>query len=84
MSVLKGSHTLGFQENLNNYKIHNKAINSFVPKNITKLKKDFKEVHVNLNKNDLVIFSQFLLHKTNNNNTNKIRFAANMRLKVYN
>ena len=41
-------------------------------------------MHVNLNKNDLVIFSQFLLHKTNNNNTNKIRFAANLRLKVYN
>ena len=83
MSVLKSSHSLGFQKNLNNYKIQKKSINSFVPKNITKLKKQFKEVHVSLNKKDIVMFNQYLLHKTNNNKSNKIRFAGNMRLKVF-
>ena len=83
MSVLKSSHSLGFQKNLNNYKIQKIAINSFVPKNITKLKKQFKEVHVSLNKKDIVMFNQYLLHKTNNNKSNKIRFAGNMRLKVF-
>jgi len=83
MSALKGSHSLGFQKNLNNYKLHKKAINSFVPKNINKFKKKFKEEHVNLNKHDLVIFNQCLIHKTNNNKTNKIRFAENIRLKIH-
>ena len=82
MSVLKGSHKHGFQKKTNNIKKHNKAINSFVPKNINILKRKFDEKSVNLNVQDIVVFNQYLIHRTNKNLTNKIRFAANIRLKI--
>tara|TARA_Y100000591_G_scaffold317031_1_gene326280 strand:+ start:1683 stop:2381 length:699 start_codon:yes stop_codon:yes gene_type:complete len=83
MSVLEGSHNIGFEKKLSNIKLHKKSINSFVPKNINKLKKKFSEKFVVLKERDLVMFNQCLLHKTNHNKSNKIRFAANLRLKIY-
>ena len=82
MSVLEGSHQVGFQKKVNNFKKHEKAINSFIPKNIKKFEKLFKEKFVNLGQRDLVVFSQYLIHKTNKNSSDKVRFAANIRLKI--
>ena len=45
--------------------------------------KELLAKYLSLNKHDLVVFNQFLIHKTNNNKTNKIRFAATIRLKIY-
>ena len=39
MSVMVGSHNIGFEKKLKNIKLHKKSINSFVPRNINKLKK---------------------------------------------
>ena len=83
MSVLEGSHNIGYEKKLTNIKLHKKSINSFVPKSINKLKKKFSEKSVILKERDLVIFNQCLLHKTNSNKSNKVRFAANLRLKIY-
>jgi len=83
MSVMEGSHNIGFEKKLRNIKLHKKSINSFVPKNINKLKKKFTERSVILKERDLVVFNQCLIHKTNSNKSNKIRFAANLRLKIY-
>lgn len=83
MSVMEGSHNIGFEKKLKNIKLHKKSINSFVPRNINKLKKKFTERSVILKERDLVMFNQCLLHKTNSNRSNRIRFAANLRLKIY-
>jgi ectoine hydroxylase-related dioxygenase (phytanoyl-CoA dioxygenase family) len=83
MSVLEGSHNIGYEKKLTNIKLNEKSINSFVPKSINKLKKKFSEKSVILKEHDLVIFNQCLLHKTNSNKSNKVRFAANLRFKIY-
>ena len=82
MSILEGSHKVGFQEKVSNIKKHRRAINSFIPKDIKKFQKYFKEKSVNLGERDLVMFNQYLIHKTNKNYSEKVRFAANIRLKI--
>ena len=58
MSVMEGSHNIGFEKKLRNIKLHKKSINSFVPKNINKLKKKFPERWVLLKERYKVEFNQ--------------------------
>ena len=79
MSVLTGSHKIGFIKKVKIVKLSKKSINSFVPKNITALKKKYSEKFINLNLRDVVLFNENIIHKTNNNISNKIRFACIIR-----
>ena len=81
MSVLAGSNKLGFIKKVNNKKLSKTSINSFIPKNINKIKKKFSEKFINMNLKDIIIFSENILHKTNKNISNQIRFAGIVRLK---
>jgi ectoine hydroxylase-related dioxygenase (phytanoyl-CoA dioxygenase family) len=81
MSVLKGSNKLGFLKEVSNIKLSKKSINSFVPKKINIFKKIYPEKYINLNLGDICIFDENLIHKTNKNITNKIRFAGIIRLR---
>ena len=81
MSVLAGSNKLGFIKKVNNKKLSKKSINSFIPKNINKIKKQFSEKFINMNLKDIIIFSENILHKTNKNISNQVRFAGIVRLK---
>ena len=60
---------------------HPRAIKTILSKNINLIKSKYKEYYFNLGKYDLAVFDGHLLHRTNQNKTNKVRFAANVRLK---
>jgi len=81
MSVLVGSNKLGFIKKIYNKKLSKKSINSLIPKDINKIKKQFSEKFINMNLKDIVIFSENILHKTNKNISNQVRFAGIVRLK---
>jgi ectoine hydroxylase-related dioxygenase (phytanoyl-CoA dioxygenase family) len=82
MSVLEGSHHLGYIEDVINIQSHNKAVNTFVPKNIDKIKASHPEKYLNLSLRDLGLFDQNIIHKSNRNLTDKIRFAGIIRLEI--
>ena len=81
MSVLVGSNKLGLVKKTYNKKLSKKSINSFIPKNINKIKKQFSEKFINMNLKDIILFSENILHKSNKNISNQIRFAGIVRLK---
>ena len=65
-----------------NIQSHNKAVNTFVPKNIDKIKASHPEKYLNLSLRDLGLFDQNIIHKSNRNLTDKIRFAGIIRLEI--
>ena len=81
MSVLVGSNRLGFIKRVNNKKLSKKSINSFIPKNINSIKSRFYEKFINMKLKDIVLFSENIIHRTNKNTSNKVRFAGIIRLK---
>ena len=81
MSALKGSHKMGYIKEQYIIRAHPKAIKTILPKNINLIKRKYKEYYFNLGKYDLAVFDGHLFHRTNQNKTNKVRFAANVRLK---
>ena len=83
MSVLSKSHKYGYINDVRNKIIGKKHINSYIPKKINYYKKNHKERFINMNLGDMVIFHENLIHKSNKNNTNRIRFAGIVRLKLY-
>jgi len=82
MSVLKGSNKLGFIREVTNKKLSKKSINSYVPKDIKKIKKNLPEKFINMHLKDIVLFDENLIHKSNENRTKKVRFAGVVRLKL--
>ena len=76
MSVLSGSNKEGFIKSVKNIKKHKKSVNSFVPTNIKKLKKKYKEKFIEMKRKDLVMFHENIIHKTNKNISSKIRLAC--------
>lgn len=82
MSVLEGSHSLG--EILDNsYKRKfKKGVYSYVPKKIHLMKKYFKEKFINMEVGDVCIFHEDIVHKSNANTTDRIRFAGINRQKT--
>lgn len=80
MSVLEGSHLLGKISKLNYMRKHKKSTYSYVPKEIKKIKNYYKEKFIKLNVGDVCVFHENILHKSNINKTNKVRFAGVVRL----
>tara|TARA_B100002052_G_scaffold255304_1_gene245426 strand:- start:718 stop:1419 length:702 start_codon:yes stop_codon:yes gene_type:complete len=81
MSVLSGSHNLGFIKKVDNYKLSKKSINSFVPKNIVNIKKKYPEKFINMNLKDILLFDENIIHRSNKNTSDKVRFAGIIRLR---
>lgn len=82
MSVLQGSHTLGVINNTNYKRLHKKSIYSHIPKEIPKMKKFYKEKHLVMKIGDICVFNQNIVHRSNKNLSNKIRFAGISRQKI--
>jgi ectoine hydroxylase-related dioxygenase (phytanoyl-CoA dioxygenase family) len=80
MSVLAGSHNLGFIKEVVNLKFSKKSINSFVPKRIKQIKKKYPEKFINMKLTDVVLFNENIVHRSNSNISNKVRFAGIIRL----
>lgn len=80
MSVLVGSHNLGFIRKVENHKASKKSINSFVPKKIKQIAKKYPERFITMDVKDVVLFNENIIHRSNNNVTNKVRFAGIIRL----
>ena len=72
MSVLSKSHKL---KNLKYIKkrISNNSYTNLIPSNIEKIKKNFDEIHLELNVGDVVFFHKDLIHKSNYNLTKTCR-----------
>lgn len=79
MSVLEGSHTLGEILNYSYKRKFKKGVYSFIPNDINLIKKYFKEKFLNMDLGDVCIFHENIIHKSNINKTNKIRFAGIVR-----
>ncbi|WP_440692185.1 phytanoyl-CoA dioxygenase family protein [Candidatus Pelagibacter sp. HIMB1695] len=76
MSVLEGSHTLGEISNYTYNRKFKKGVYSYIPKDIKLMQKYFKEKFLNMNIGDVCIFHENLIHRSNINKTNKVRFAG--------
>jgi ectoine hydroxylase-related dioxygenase (phytanoyl-CoA dioxygenase family) len=81
MSVLARSHLMGNIKQVKNIKYSEKSINTYLPTDIRKIKKRFKEKFIKMNLGDVCLFHENIIHKTNKNYTNKIRFVPIIRLK---
>lgn len=79
MSVLEGSHTIGRILDYTCSRKFKKGVPSYIPKDIKLMKKHFKEKYLNMDLGDICIFHENIVHKTNVNKTNKIRFAGIIR-----
>ncbi len=82
MSVLEGSHTLGEISEYTYNRNFRKGVYSYVPKDIKQMKKFFKEKYLIMNIGDVCIFHENIIHRSNKNNTSKIRFAGINRQEV--
>ena len=82
MSVLEGSQNQGYIKEVKNIKINQKSVNSFVPKNINDLIKIYPEKSFNMSIRDAGVFDQNIIHRTNKNSVNKVRFAGIIRLQI--
>ena len=76
MSVLESSHTLGKISNYSYNRKFKKGVYSYIPDDIKLMKKYFKEKFLNMDIGDVCIFHEHLIHRSNINKTNKIRFAG--------
>jgi len=88
MSFLAKSHKSGFIKESRNIKKGKSHINSYVPKNISTLKKKHKIKYAQMDLGDIVMFNvmfnENIIHRSNPNLTNKIRLAGIIRLKCKN
>ena len=76
MSVLEGSHTLGEILDYSYNRKNKKGVYSYIPRDIVLMKKYFKEKYLNMDLGDVCIFHENIVHRSNLNKTNKIRFAG--------
>ena len=79
MSVLEGSHSLGEILNYSYNRKFKRGVYSYIPKDIKLIKKYFREKFLNMDLGDVCIFHENIVHRTNVNKTNKIRFAGIIR-----
>ena len=79
MSVLEGSHSLGEILNYSYNRKFKRGVYSYIPKDIKLIKKYFREKFLNMDLGDICIFHENIIHKSNINKTNKIRFAGIIR-----
>jgi ectoine hydroxylase-related dioxygenase (phytanoyl-CoA dioxygenase family) len=84
MSVLTGSHKLGFIKKIAKDQKHKKSVYSYTPVNINRIIKKFKEKFINMRLGDIVMFDENIIHKSNKNSSNKIRFVGIIRHQLLN
>ena len=84
MSILSGSHKLGFIKKTITNQQHKKSVYSYIPKDIRKIEKKFVEKSIIMKLKDIVVFDENVLHRSNKNLTNKIRFAGTVRYQIIN
>lgn len=82
MSVLEGSQKIGYITNVDDKKLHAKSVNSFVPKEIETYLDQYEEKHFIMSLNDLSMFHENIIHKSNKNNSDLVRFAGIIRLEI--
>lgn len=82
MSVLEGSHTLGYIKDVSNVKLDKKSVNSFVPKQMDEYLDIYPEKSINMSLRDVAIFDQNIIHRTNKSYVEEVRFAGIIRLEV--
>jgi len=82
MSILSGSQKLGFIIKTIASQQHKKSVNTYIPKDIKKIEKKFIEKPIVLKLDDIVVFDENVLHRSNRNLTNKIRFAGTVRCQI--
>ena len=73
---------IGHIKNLYNIQKHSKSVYSFVPKDIKEIKKNFSEKFLNIQMGDVCVFHENIIHRSNANKSNKIRFAGIVRQQV--
>ena len=66
------------------YKQKNPSVYSYIPKDIRKIEKKFVEKSIIMKLKDIVVFDENVLHRSNKNLTNKIRFAGTVRYQIIN
>ena len=76
MSVLEGSHNLGEILDYSYNRKNKKSIYSYIPTDIKLMKKYFKEKYLTMDLGDVCIFHENIVHRSNLNKTNKVRFAG--------
>ena len=82
MSVLEGSHVMGEILDYTYNRQFKKGVYSYVPNDIKLMKKFFKEKFLIMDLGDVCIFHEHIIHRSNKNKTNKIRFAGINRQQV--
>ena len=82
MSVLEGSQELGYVKEISNMQQGKKAVYSYVPKEIKDYVNIYPERFFNMSIRDAAIFDQNLIHRTNKNSVDDVRFAGIVRLQV--
>ena len=82
MSVLESSHSLGEIANYSYNRKFKKGVYSYIPDDIKLMKKYFKERFLSMDIGDVCIFHEHIIHRSNVNKTNKIRFAGINRQQV--
>lgn len=63
---------------------HDKSVYSYTPTNIKKFIKKFNEKFINMKLGDIVMFDENIIHKSNVNSSNKIRFVGIIRHQILN
>ena len=76
MSVLEGSHTLGEILDYSYNRKYKKGVYSYIPRDIKLMKKYFKEKYLTMDLGDVCIFHENIVHRSNLNKTNKVRFSG--------
>lgn len=82
MSVLEGSQKLGYVKETSSIQQGKKTVYSYVPKKITDYINVYPERYINMSIRDAAIFDQNLIHRTNKNSVDDVRFAGIVRLQV--
>ncbi len=82
MSVLEGSHELGYIKEFTNVQHGKKSVYSYVPEDINNYVNIYPEKFINMSIRDAAIFDQNIIHRTNKSSVNEVRFAGIVRLQI--
>ena len=81
MSILKGSNK---EKLIKDFKVKKtkKSVTSNIPKRINTFLKKYSQIFINMKISDFVAFDDNVLHKSNFNKTNTVRYALVFRYQV--
>ena len=79
LSILKGSHKMG-DFDVYTEKSEPEAYRQYIPKNWKDLVEDYEEVHIQTSPGDVAVFHPAIVHRSNFNTSNKVRFSLVTRI----